>query len=196
MKIAIDLDGTIFSCDSLLYKVANTFFSAYSQQNLKYSEIDVEEEKTNSFLSRFTKILNHQYYKEVEDATNIIREWKRFGHEIILLSSRPNWKALRSVVLTWLDNFDLEFTMLVVACSNKAKFCEKYKVDVLIDDTFANCKNAGKQGIKSVCLVENKDKIKADTKNVFVAENWFEIDEQIKKIYNDKKQKVIKELEK
>ena len=93
MKIAIDLDGTIFSCDSLLYKVANTFFSAYSQQNLKYSEIDVEEEKTNSFLSRFTKILNHQYYKEVEDATNIIREWKRFGHEIILLSSRPNWKA-------------------------------------------------------------------------------------------------------
>ena len=150
MKIAIDLDGTIFSCDSLLYKIGNMILPLYSQEKLKYSLVDVNEEATKSVLADFSKVMNHEYYKEVEDATNIIKEWNERGHEIILLSSRPNFKALRTAVLTWLENFNVSFTMLVVACSNKAKFCEKFNVEVLIDDTYSNCKKAVQRGIKTV----------------------------------------------
>ncbi|MBR2909411.1 MAG: hypothetical protein IKC11_03590 [Clostridia bacterium] len=194
MKIAIDLDGTIFSCDSFLYKVANKIDVGNSLQKLKYLEIDKTEEREQGVLSKTLKIFNHNYYKEIEDATTIIKKWNELKYDIIILSSRPSWKVLRSSVLNWLESFDVKFTMLVVACNNKAEFCKRYGVDILVDDKFSVCKEVALCGTKAIYLNRNREQ--KDRYNIYKATDWRDVDILVQDIETNKISKAIEELEK
>lgn len=151
MRIAIDLDKTIFDCDSVLYNIISSLMSSKKGANrLSYSIVDINQTYGDSFLSVLIKELNHKYYNQIENAIENIKQWHLDGNEIVLLSSRPNLKVLKKMVISWLEDFDVPFTMLVIGCSNKALFCQKYKIGVLIDDSKHNCLNAKKLGVNAI----------------------------------------------
>lgn len=195
MKIAIDLDGTIFSCNSFLYRFINRINPNLSSRTLRFCEIDKEEERNQSVLSKSIRFFNHEYYQEIEDATSIINKWNKLGHDIIILSSRPSWRVLRASVLNWLDYYAIDFTMLVVACNNKGEFCKKYGVDVLIDDKLSVCKEVEGLGTKTVCLLgeENTSKVKSPVK---IVDSWRGVDKAVQQIMDKKILKKIEDMEK
>ena len=196
MKIAIDLDGTIFSCDSILYKLGNKLIPFYHQKELKFALIEEDGEWQDGVLASMSKSMNPNNYKEIEDATWFIKKWKEEGHDIIILSSRPNWKVLRTAVVSWLKNFDLNYTMLVVACNNKAKFCEKFNIDVLVDDTYNNCKKTAQLGISSILFTNEQQEKKCCLNELYVAQTWSDIGSFVEEIRKEKKQKKLIEMKK
>lgn len=194
MRIAVDLDGTIFSCDCFLYKVANKINTNSKDAKLKFCEIDKYEERELNFISRNVKMFNHKYYQEMEDASFVMRKWNELGYEIIILSSRPEWKMLRASVLNWLDNFSVDFTMLVVACNNKAEFCKKYNIDVLIDDKFSVCKEAKKNGVEVIWFCG--DSVKNQTGKIKQAKDWNEVYQRVQEFEQKKITETFEEVEK
>ena len=62
MRIAIDIDKTIFDCNSFLYKFVNTYLINQDlEKDLKYKEIDSNDYDVNSskFMNKVSRIHNH-----------------------------------------------------------------------------------------------------------------------------------------
>ncbi len=178
MKIAIDLDKTLFDCRSTLYQLANAIVPEIGfKAKLKYKLIEKGEKHSCGVLSKVTKIFNTDSYSEIENATEIIKNWTMAGNEIVFLSSRPAWKALKNMILTWLENFDVPFTMLAVACNNKTEFCKKYNIQILVDDSVYNCTQAAKEGIYAIHY--GKQNIPTHGNNLSLASSWKEINDYV-----------------
>lgn len=152
MKIAIDLDQTIFYCDSLAYNIANKFFQLESKKSLKYSNLNTSFEEPNSLLYKIIvsnfNVCNYNKYKEVNGSTRAIRYLLSQGHELYYLSKRPNRKIFTNVVYKWFVEHDIPIENVILNCSNKGGFCKLINVDVLIDDFQKTCDFAVKSGIK------------------------------------------------
>lgn len=151
MRIAVDLDKTIFSCDSVAYDIITQLVGQKKPKNsLRFNVVNYEESIKNNVLTKPIRVLNSDYYYEVEDSVKYINQWYLNGHKIVLLSTRPNLSVLKKTLLVLLEEYEVPFTLLVIGCSNKAKFCKKYKIDILIDDSKINCEEAYKRGVNSI----------------------------------------------
>jgi len=186
MKIAIDIDKTIFNCSSFLYKIINTYLINQNiDKELKYKVI--EEDEYDYYINKFIKLMsrmhNPGFYKVEEDAVNIMKKWIDNKHEIILLSSRPSTRSLVGALLTCLKKYDVPFTKVVVACNNKAVYCGMDKIDVLIDDSHYICNNARKAGIDTIWYIAKYNNCPEKMPNLdcfMTARSWEELDNLIK----------------
>ena len=155
MKIAIDIDKTLFECKSALYE-----FIAKLEGGLSIRPpsspvfLDKESPKEKNIKARniFGKIGNADFYTEIDGSVEFINKLAAEGHQITFLSCRPNVRTMNNVVLTWLEKNKVNYDFVVVSCSNKAKFCEKYGIGLLIDDGINNCIGASEAGIQSILL--------------------------------------------
>ena len=187
MKMGIDLDETILSHNSLIYKLLNIFFPLkLSSKKLKYDIIGANDIKQSNLIMRlilkFLKIDDARYYYEISDACRVIRQEMKNGNEIYLLSSRPNLHGLTSAIITWNKLNDLPFSYLVVGCNNKIEFCKKFGLDLLIDNSLRTCKYANKNQIPSICLTKNSSKKIDKCSSINLANNWIEIENLLSKI--------------
>ena len=180
MRVAIDLDQTLFEFKSSIYKLAAKLEwhipkpfnkSVFLDKKEFYSKVHRETRNL------YGKIGDPKYYEEINGSVDMVNKLAEDGHQIVFLSSRPNMRAMNNVVLTWLENKSVNYDFLVVNCPNKAKFCQKYKVDVLVDDSLKNCTQVTKVGIPAV-LLDTRGKYDF-TKEKFVsnkklkhAKNW------------------------
>lgn len=182
MKIAIDLDQTVFCCESYLYKIINMILPKQdANSKLKYVVVDQNMEDGRNFLGKVVKVLNPDYYQEIDNAIKIIDGWYKAGHQIILLSSRPAFKASKEMVIAWLENSNVSFNMLVMSCNNKAKFCEKYKIDVLIDDKLQTCINAKKFGVYPIYFRRDKSEFNIGDYEIVFSNSWNKIAKTVEK---------------
>ena len=181
MKIAIDIDQTLLECDSILYKIFNKFGSKQDKnKKLKYKDVEEEIISEQTLLNCISKIHNHNYYKIMEDASDIIKKWKAEGHEIILLSSRPSYKSLVNTLLLCVKKFDIKFDKITIGCNNKVLFCLEKKVDVLIDNCLDICKLCCEKGVNSIWY--NKEEENVWYRKVNNASSWKEIDCKVTEI--------------
>lgn len=184
MRIAIDIDKTIFDCNSFLYQFVNTYLISQSlTHKLKYKEIDLFDYDVNSsrFLNKVSKIHNPYFYSVEEDASEVIKKWVKEGHEIFLLSSRPASKSLVIVLLKCLKKYDIPFNKIIVSCNNKAVYCKENNIDILIDDSPYICQNAKKIGVDVILYNSNKnlDNRTIPFKDIICAKSWRDLDELI-----------------
>lgn len=178
MNIAIDLDKTLFNCNSVIYKFYNKL-QEYKKLNKKlvYKTVS-DEKKTNiGFLKFFSSAFNPDKYEEIADAISIIKSWKDNGNTITFLSSRPyNIKAVKNSVISWLSKNDVPYDKLILGCKNKGDFCKKFNIDLLIDDTLTNCISACDHGVPAICLTKTeklRDRKETEYNNkIFFADNW------------------------
>ena len=197
MKIAIDIDNTLLECKSNLYKLISTMEKFVPSHNSKPNFIANDEKAKNVKVVRnvFGKIGNPDYYKEIDGAGDAINNFCSEGHTVDFLSSRPNVRILNNVVLSWLEKNKINFDFMVVNCSDKAKFCEKYGVDLLIDDSMEKCKSTNDKGVSTI-LLDTKKKVDEENPKIknrdkfYVAHSWKDAEKLARKV-NDK----IKEVE-
>ena len=184
MKIAIDIDKTIFNCNSVLYQMINTYLINQNlNKDLKYKEVDLNEYKAvvGPIIKHISRMHNPNFYKAEKQVSNIMNKWVENGDEIILLSSRPAFKSLVGALLICLIKYNIPFTKLVVSCNNKAIYCKEKNIDVLIDDSHYICNNAKEIGIDTIWYIaryNDSDNIPL-IKDLKTAKSWMELNSLI-----------------
>ena len=182
-KIAIDLDKTLIDCDSFIYWIANKYFSdAISEKELHYCFVEENYVGNNGLISkllaRFSKMANSNSYKQIKNSISVVNSWYEKGIKIYILSSRPNFASLNLALKQFFVKSNLKYNGMVVNCNNKSKFCEKFDIDLLIDNSPLICLDANIRGIRSICL---NNKINTDKfKNIIFADSWNSIDNIVK----------------
>ncbi len=198
-KIGIDLDKTLFNCESLLYDLLNKF-QFINKNDKTFIEIDINNIKEISpFIKKINKILNPSFYTAYPYAIQTINSLHEAGYKIYFISSRPNINFITSATVEWLINNKVHCDKLIMACNNKAHYAYENKLDFFIDDLVDNCMTLEKIGIKSIlfdgCL-KNKDyfKLKKTDMKFTVLNCWSKIGEFIKE-YNLTETQIEEKLE-
>lgn len=180
MIIAIDLDKTLFSCESVIYKVLTKIQTPSNiNKKLKYKTVQKQNDVNVGWVKSLLSIFNPDKYSSSKKAIDCINTLFSEDNQIILLSSRPyNLKVLRNAALKWLHKNNVHYDSLIFGCGNKAAFCEAFNVDILIDDKLTNCQNAILKGTSAINICESKkkaDKVREqnkDNKDLFVVSDW------------------------
>lgn len=181
MRVGLDIDDTISNTNFVLMKYAFRYNEEHGNKKLlKYN--------TNNFSEVFgwnDDEVNHffrTYYlealKEIEPKFNVkevLNELRKKGHKIIFITVRNDRECAgeneaRRLTLDWFKKYKIPFDELHVDIKDKKDFCQKYNIDVFMDDSVRTVLAVKELGI-----------------NTFIAMNDFNLDfkdESIKNIYN------------
>lgn len=177
MKIAVDIDNTLFTCHSVVYRVLNKSqkVGKPSAKNLTYKTVGPDSKTNSSFFKFVFPMFNPKKYEAFDDAMATLDKWQRLGHEVTLLTNRPSKISfMKKATVELLDYFDVPFDTLVMGCKNKHLFCEEFGISVLVDDNKQNCKNVNHKGI--VAINFNPKNKNSQDGLLFKANSWKNID--------------------
>ncbi len=160
--IGIDLDKTLFSCNSFLYNfVAGLNF--HNDKNLKHYEVPRDGIYKCSFINKVFKFFNPSKYKAFPEAVETINSLHDDGYFIFFVSSRPNIKPVISMTYEWLNKHNVKYDKLVLGCKNKPAYAYEKGIKFFIDDLRKNCELMSCKGIKPLLFkgsLKNKNKKK------------------------------------
>lgn len=194
MKIAIDIDNTLLRCKSKIYNLISkleraSLFKSFGK--VKLFQRDDHSIITTRYRPLLGRLSDVNCLEEIEGASGVINSLSEDGNEVFFLSSRPNIKFLNEVILEWLQNHKIKYNFVALNCGDKSKFCEKYGIDMLIDDGLKKIQGVNSRKIESIWF--NPDGQKADTtklkypKLFHGAGSWEEIEKIAKEIAEEKK---------
>lgn len=177
MKIAVDIDNTLFTCHSVVYRVLNKSqkVGKPSAKNLTYKTVGPDSKTNSSFFKFVFPMFNPKKYEAFDDAMATLDKWQRLGHEVTLLTNRPSKISfMKKATVELLDYFNVPFDTLVMGCKNKHLFCEEFGISLLIDDNKQNCKNVNHKGIAAINF--NPKNENSQDGLLFKANSWKNID--------------------
>lgn len=195
MKIGIDLDDTTFITVKSMLKYADKFEEEISGiptnrdsfgliKNRYYLKVLYGWDEKTKF-DFFDK-----YYKNVleectimPDADKTIKKLKEEGDTIHFITARlMNIKDCDTETITKesLNKFHIPYDSLNLHISDKLSFCEKNKIDLLIEDSYETCRELTENGIKSI-LMTTKMNANIDAQGIVRVNNWDEIYKEIEK---------------
>ena len=179
----VDLDRVVFDCPSFLSSIGNLIFrDVHEKRHLSYKEIPANTTMDYFNLMFFSKLSHKENLKEVGNAIDIIKKWQTQGHEVEFVSSRPNIKSFYKPIISWLHDQGVDFSKIVIACTNKAVYCKLNHFDLMVDDSLKNCSCASRLGVKTIWL---RTKYNQNTKpedipgDVMKAMSWNSIDNYV-----------------
>lgn len=179
MRIAIDLDRTVFACKSIVYYIANKYKLKDTENNkLEYQVVNTSNAEKGIDPLFFLKMRNPDVYWEIEGAIETLKKWNERGYAITFLSSRPNFKGQQRSAIQWLAKHGIKYDNLILACNNKPEFCKRFSFDLLIDDMLHNCNGANKMGINAIWMENDGNEFLNEYKHegVMKARNWKEVE--------------------
>ena len=195
MNIGIDVDGVLSDVADYQLKSGTRFFKKYGYAIIDENAFDVkdifgctEEERSKfGWKTIWTYIL---WYPATDNASKVIRKLKDEGHKIFIITGRV--KVTERGLFGWLSRFilknwlkrrkipyhDIHFCNEHNAVRDKTVGCEKYNVDIMIEDKPDNIMALSKI-TKVICYDcgYNRD---CGGENIFRARNWDEIYNLIK----------------
>ena len=186
----VDLDRVVFECPSFLFWLGHKIYkNSDKNSELKFSEVNSEKAMQYSNALSFFKLFNENSFVEIPGAISTLQSWNNQNFEIHFISSRPNLKPFQRSTVKWLKNNNIEYSKLVFACNNKAEYCKKHNLDIIIDDTFENCENCCYFGIPSIWLVNeyNKQDYNKHISKIHIANNWQDINNAVQSFSFNKK---------
>lgn len=185
MRIGIDVDDVITNTSE---SAKNYIEKNDNNGDLKnYMEDIMRGDMTTPKIKEFFAENSCKIFKEASvkpNASKIIKKWLDAGNEVFIITSRGEIKFKDSERIT-LDCFklnDIKYTKILFNSFEKAKICEENKIDVLIDDSAKYCEEVASKNIESILFnsVVNKN----ITVNVPRVEDWLELEEKVKEIFN------------
>lgn len=186
MKIAIDLDETVFYCNSLAYLIANKFFQRENLTKFKFSKMEKESTKSDGLINKIIRTLiipcNYRKYKNVEGSVEAIKYLLSQGHDLYFISKRPDLKIFNNIVYKWFEENEIPVKNVILNCSNKVQYCKIFDIGILIDDSKKTCEFARKYNITAI---ESNRKEKDD---------WIKIVDKINQIVEKQNQTNEKSL--
>ena len=192
MIIAVDIDMTILACDSLIYQIANDYFSGHCKPKLTYTSVNDVTITKDKLINKILKTHNYKTYRVLENSTEILKKWMIEKYKIVLLSTRSAKDGLRNALLKCIIKFDIVYDQIILECTNKALYCKENKVDVIVDNSPIVCRNCKKVGVPSICYMPNlkrSEKLKKEC--LLVATSWDEVEQEVKKINKNKKNRNV-----
>lgn len=150
IKIAIDIDNTIFTCNSFIYQLANKL-QKINNTSSSYKIIDVENvKKSNKIIKHLHKIFNPDKYQPHTKAIETINYLHDKGFEIHIVSNRPTFNIMVKATVNLLESYGVKYNKLVLGCKNKVDYCNKHNIFILINDMPKTCEETAKNGIKTI----------------------------------------------
>lgn len=195
MRIGIDIDDTIANTvDSMLYYADKYDIEVLGKAGcngnmglikdrfyLKELYGWDDDTKYNFFETHYKNVLLGCTPKP--DAVEILNKLKTEGHEMYYITARLSGvKDCNAYEITkeWLKENKFPVDYLEVNASDKTGICKENDISVFVDDSFNNCEEIGKLGIKSILMTTpmNKD---IDSKNIYRAKDWYDVYNYINK---------------
>lgn len=163
MKIAIDIDGTIYDTEREMKVQAEIFDIDELNKNSLVEpkalwtddRYNWNEEENEKFLSKLYYI--SQKSKLIPGAKDIIERLQKKGVETIIITARggvygEDNKAMVKIIKEKLKEDGLKFDGYFWKQLDKVEVCKREKVDYLIDDSPIVCKQTCEAGIKTIFL--------------------------------------------
>jgi len=190
MRIGIDIDNVISDMTGTMLeeylehdKTLRSTGIVNSEARIRFGMFDwTKEEEENFYYSNIERIAAK--FKLIPNSKETIDKLKQDGNEIYIITGRDNgeYKDPWNLTTTWLKRHEIYYDKLILtdAYDSHAKTveCEKYNIDIMIDDNIATCLDIQKHGIK--ILVMNTKFNMTDDK-VDRVNNWDEIYEKLSK---------------
>lgn len=180
MRIGMDLDDTVCKTSESLNKWARIYAE---EEGIEMADIFMKRSERTRFLKKY--FVNILRGAEVKDGFKSVFERLSKENDIYIITARsddfmPDTTKVDYITLEWLEENDISFKGYYSHSykEEKARICEKNKIDIMIDDDFANYEVFVKYGIKTFLF---------DDKNMYPdvvnrVTSWEEIEEVIKEI--------------
>ena len=94
-----------------------------------------------------------------EDASIIIDKLKNDGHELCIVTSRPDdrYENLKEKITTALKENNIHIDTIHTNARDKGSYCKEHNFDLLIDDNIKQIQSAKNNGLKGILFNEIKD---------------------------------------
>lgn len=195
MRIAIDIDDCIcntleydFACGYLFHKKLNpqdeTLYvgSHYHVPSL----FGFTEKADEFFMNQKKDIMKGNLMNAKPFASEVIRQLKAEQNEIIILTSRESrfWNGdAAKYARLWLEEWNIDYDVLITDCADKGKFCAENQVELLIEDNPNYAERANRQGIPTILIYQEYNKSYSNRLNSF-ASCWPEVYDKTQEIKN------------
>lgn len=194
MNIGIDIDDTI----SNTYETVIPYAQKYQIEELHKSPI---LDRNGEFAThKYTKALHNwndeeenifweKYYLQMLPkvsakalASESIKELSKHN-KIYLITARwdTEQQEVEKITKKWLEDNEIIYDKLILNAGTKLESCQKYNIDIFIDDSFKNCKELAENGIKTF-IMDSKTNGKYDDEKITRVYSWPHVCQEVSKI--------------
>lgn len=192
MRLGIDIDDTITDT----YEVLFNYAQRYNVEELhKSANINKEACTTHHYTSHMHNWNDEEretfwkkYYLEILSKVRLKTFAKEYllklaeNNEIYLITARfdnENEDA-RKVTEEWLKQNGIKYNKLILDAEEKGKVAKENKIDVFIDDSFDNCKNVSREGIRTYIMDSRTNRALDESKENFMrVYSWAHLYQQL-----------------
>ncbi|MCQ2556195.1 MAG: hypothetical protein MJ149_02570 [Clostridia bacterium] len=180
MNIGLDLDNVITNFDFGLLSAflkedklkRNSGIINKNAEYISHGMFDWSKQEIEDFYASNMENISSTL-RPRRNCKQIIDKLMQQGHKIYIITNRlaPHYKNAERVTRAWLAQHKINYTNLVFAKDkNKTDECKQFKIDVMVDDLFDECKNMTQNGIKCV-MMQTKFNIH-HKKEILTATSW------------------------
>lgn len=165
MILGIDIDDTISDTYSCIFPYAQK----YTVEDLRKKIEDGDRNSiTHMYVEKFHKWTEEQgkqfldkYYEEILQnvqpksfATESIKQLKKEGHKIILITARfPSEKFdVKELTMKWLKENKIDYDELIINAQDKVEVAKNKKIDLFLDDSIHNCEKMSEAKIRTFMM--------------------------------------------
>ena len=190
ITIGIDLDDTISNSNELFLKYAK-LYNEEKKINFPIDETQFDLDKSFGWNADNYKEFCEKYLKTLlketeakENAVEVIKELKKEGYEIIIITARHEDELGNTYSFTkrWLEAKHICFDKLIVNSRKKEIDCLENNVEVFIDDNLKNCINVYNKLHIPVFLFDSIYNKHDSYPNIERIYSWDEAYKKIKKV--------------
>lgn len=189
LKIAIDLDDTVWDFQSVFFKFWNEKFgTSYNIKNLSVYPLEdlfkISHSELEDFLDEFELYSDFKKLPIIEGARKAIKKLKE-SHEIFFITARPpKRRASTEECFTYhfgeLDKIYFLGEPKFLKFKTKGELCNFFGADILIDDNIENLKSCSTFTIEPFLFNHYWNQNNSD-KRIKRVNNWKEVLEVIQK---------------
>ena len=186
MKIAIDIDGTIYETEkecrveAEIYDIEELHGKGMIDKSQVWTQnrYSWSEEENARFISKFVDITKKANL--LPGAKEVIKKFENMGIELIVISARGNQeyedneKMIESAKKKLKDD-GFKFSKIIFKTPNKLQTCIKENVDFIIDDSPEVCQETINGKIRTIFLHDNEvHQVYEPNEYLYEVGNWGE----------------------
>ena len=186
MKVAIDIDGTIYDTEKYFRVQAELFDIDVLQKNSLINRGALwannrdswNEDENKEFMGTLQDITRKSNL--IPGSKEVINKFQNMGIETIVVTARgsvgfDNFEEMMKDIEDKLDHDNLHFDKIFWKNLDKVDTCLRENVDFLIDDSPEVCKRTSSAGVNTIYLRDAGIEKIEPNEHLFEAANWGEI---------------------
>lgn len=162
MRIGLDIDDTIADTYEIIFVYALEYTLNKLQREVKLNFNNVRHHDYTNYMFGWTQKESDDFWDIYFDdivrnvkpftlASEVLRQLKDDGHEIIFITARYGENA-QKFTEEWLEKNNFVYDKVLVDVKEKGKVAQEENIDVFMDDSLLQCEDVYKYGIKSFLM--------------------------------------------